>query len=254
MANYAQIQRGDSVLMTSFTKFIGAGLLASGALISLPAAAQVSSVAVIDPASAILSANALGGAIGAIGTTYKTQFEQVNARRTAIGAEMKTMAAPLDTNKDGQVSQAEIEAATTAKNPLVERLRTAQAKNENELGRLNQPMVRAEVFAIEQIMASYGNALQTVINAKKIQLLLNADAVIYGLPAADITPDVKNEIDRVLPTVSIAPEATWQPSQQAVQLFQQYQQAQEAAAQRAANQPAAAAPAAPPAAGGAAKP
>jgi len=245
--------------MTSFTKFIGAGVLASGALIALPAAAQVSSVAVIDPASAILSAKALGMAIGAIGTTYKTQVDQLSARRTALAAEMKTMAAPLDTNKDGQVSQAEIEAATTAKNPLVERLRKTQTNNENELGRLNQPMVRAEVYAIEQIMGSYGNALQTVINTKKIQLLLNADAAIYGQPAADITPDVKNEIDRTLPTVSIAPAATWQPSQQAVQLFQQYQQAREAAAQQAANQPAAApvpatTPAATPAAGAAATP
>jgi Skp family chaperone for outer membrane proteins len=234
--------------MTSFTRFMGAGLLAGGALIALPAAAQVSSVAVIDPASAILSAKALGVAIGTIGTTYKTQFDQLNARQTALAAELKTMAAPLDTNKDGQVSQAEVEAATTAKNPLVERLRTAQGKNENELGRLNQPMVRAEVFAIEQIMGSYSNALQTVITTKKVQLLLNADAVIYGLPAADITPDVKNEIDRILPTVSIAPAETWQPSQQAVQLFQQYQQAQQAAAQRAAIQPAGAVPAAAPAA------
>jgi len=244
--------------MTSFTRFVRAGLLASGALIALPAVAQVSSVAVIDPAGAILSANALGGAIGAIGTTYKTQVDQVSARRTALAAEIKTMAAPLDTNKDGQVSQAEVEVAATAKNPLVERLRKAQTNNENELGRLNQPMVRAEVYAIEQIMGSYSNALQTVITAKKIQLLLNADAVIYGLPAADITPDVKNEIDRILPTVNIAPEANWQPSQQAVQLFQQYEQARDAAAQRAANQAAgavpAAAPAATPAAAPAAKP
>jgi Skp family chaperone for outer membrane proteins len=230
--------------MTRFNTLIGAGLLAGGALLALPAAAQVSSVAVIDPAGAILSAKALGAAVGTIGTTYKAQLDQVAARRSALAAEMKTMAAPLDTNKDGQVSQAELEAAANAKNPLVERLRTAQQNAEQELSRLNQPMIRAEVYAIEQIMQGYGAAQQTVINAKKIQLLLNAEAMMYGQPTADITMDVKNEIDRTVPTVSIAPPANWQPSQQAVQLFQQYQQVQaQAAAQQAAAQPAGAAPA-----------
>lgn len=229
--------------MTRFNTLLVSGLLAGGTLLALPAAAQVTSLAVIDPAAAILNAKALGSAVGTIGTTYKSQLDQVAARRTALSAEVKATAAPLDTNKDGQISDAELQAAQAAKNPVLDRLKTAQSNAEAELARLNQPMARAEVYAIEQIMQRYTEAMQNVVNTKKIPLVLSADAVLFGQPAADITNDVKVEIDRLAPTVSIAPPANWQASQQAVQLFQQFQQAQAAAAQQAAQQPAGAAPA-----------
>jgi len=231
--------------MTRFSKFLVSGLLAGGTLLALPAAAQVTSLAVIDPAAAILNAKAIGAAVGTIGTTYKTQLDQVAARRTALSAELKAAAAPLDTNKDGQISDAELQAAQAAKNPALDRLKTAQANAEAELARLNQPMARAEVYAIEQVMSRYNEAMQNVVNTKKIPLVLSADSVLFGQPAADITNDVKLEIDRLAPTVSIAPPANWQASQQAVQLFQQLQQAQAAAAQQSAQQGAGAAPAAP---------
>lgn len=232
--------------MTRSNTLMLAGLLAGSALLAPSASAQVSSVAVIEPAAAILNAKAIGAALQTIQTTYKTQFDQVSARSQAIVTELKTIVGPIDTNKDGQLSDAERAAAETAKNPALQRLATAQQTGQAEIDRLREPMVKAEIYAIEEVMKRYGEATQNVATNKKIQLVVSAEAVAWAQPgtSADITNDVKNEIDRLAPTVGIAPPAAWQPSQQGIQLFQQFEQARAAAAQqRAAGAPAPAAPA-----------
>ena len=65
-----------------------------------------------------------------------------------------------------------------------------------------------------------------------------------------MTRDVIAEIDRSTPTVPVTPPANWQPTQETVQLLQQYRQIVAANAQRRAQAaPAAGTPAAPAPAG-----
>ena len=70
----------------------------------------------------------------------------------------------------------------------------------------------------------YEAAMKSVVAAKKVSLLLSAGAVQYNAPDADLTDEIKAELDRQAPTVSVTPPANWQPSQQTGQLFQRYQQ------------------------------
>jgi hypothetical protein len=148
-----------------------------------------------------------------------------------------------DTNKDGKISEAEGAAARTG--TLATQLQTAQTNAQNDLERMTEPSNRAQAYAIEQIALKYGPAVTTVVAAKKISLLLSANDVQFAQPAVDVTDDVKAELDRTVPTVTITPPNGWQPAQQTLQLLQRYRQAIAAQQQRAQQAPAAGAAPAP---------
>lgn len=227
----------------------GAAILPATLFAVMPASAQVAGIAVADPEAAILSANALGTANTQIATTYKTQLDQARARQQALQTEIMRLA---DTNKDGQISDAEAAAARTG--ALATQLQTVQTTAQAELERMTEPSNRAQAYAIEQIALKYGPAVTAVVAAKKISLLLSANDVQFAQPAVDVTDDIKAELDRTVPTVTITPPNGWQPAQQTLQLLQRYRQAIAAQQQRAAQAgpaagaaPAPAAPAAAPA-------
>ena len=210
--------------MKTFTKFLLASTLAPATFVAAQANAQVAGVAVADPEAAILSAKALDAANASIGTTYKAQLDQARARQISLQSELATLIVPIDTDKDKKLSDAEIIAAQNAKNPALDKIKTAQTNAQTDIARANQPATRAQAYAIEQITLKYTAAVNAVVKAKNLSLLLSANTVQFAAPAVDVTDDIKNELDRTVPTVNIAPPADWQPAQQTLQLQQQYQQ------------------------------
>ena len=106
---------------------IVAGMLAASAAIAIaaPAQAQVSGIATANPVAVVAGAKAFGAARTQIESTYKAAFDQIQARRTAMQKELEPLVAQLDTNKDKNVSDDELKAAQAAKNPALERIRTA---------------------------------------------------------------------------------------------------------------------------------
>jgi len=211
--------------MNTFKKvLLGCAIVAPAAFIATQATAQVNGIGFADPESVILGAKALDAANQTIATTYKAQLDQARTRQQALDTELATIWAPLDTNKDKQLSDAEVQAAQAAKSPVLARLEAAQKAGQQEVSRLRSPATLAQAYAIEQIAIKYDAALKSVVAAKKVSLLLSAGAVQYNAPDADLTDEIKTEIDRQTPTVSVTPPANWQPSQQTGQLFQRYQQ------------------------------
>ncbi|WP_010186716.1 OmpH family outer membrane protein [Sphingomonas sp. PAMC 26605] len=188
------------------------------------AQAQANGVAISDPETVILTAKALDAANQSISTTYKAQLDQASARQQALQAEMATLGAPLDTNKDKRISDEEIAAAQAARNPILAKMEAAQKAAQAESARLSAPATRAQAWAIEQISQKYSAAVKSVVDSKKISLLLSANSVQYSAPAVDVTDAIKAALDAATPNVSITPPANWQPSQQTVQLQQQFQQ------------------------------
>ncbi|MCD2324844.1 OmpH family outer membrane protein [Sphingomonas sp. IC-56] len=234
-------------------KCILAAILAAPATLAIaaPAQAQVSGIASANPAAVVASSKALTAAHQQISTTYKAAFDQMQQRRQTLETEMKPLIAQIDTNKDGQVSDAELTAAQTAKNPAIEKIRTAQTNAQNDLSRLSNPAARAELFAIESVLRQYEPAMMRVVNARKISVVLAPEVFQYAPDSADISTAITAEIDKTTPTVSIQPPANWQPSRDTQAIQQQIAQAaqirayQQAAAQQ---QGAAARPAGTPAA------
>ena len=192
---------------------LAAALITPGALLA-SAQAQAQTVAVADPEAAVANSKAFTAANAQIQTTYKTQLDQAQARRAAIQKEIAPLYAALDTNKDGQVSQQEAEAAQQAKRPELATLQQKQAAGQQELARLEAPASRAQQYAIEQISQKLNAAVQAAISKRGVTVLLKPAAALVGQPAADITAAITTELDATVPSVSITPPAGWQPGQQ----------------------------------------
>lgn len=207
-------------MKTTYSMLLGCvGLAIAGS-----AQAQVAGIAIADPETVILTAKALDAANATIATTYKAQLDQATARAQALQAQLNTLYAPLDLNKDKQLSDDEIAKAQAAKSPALAQIETAQRTGQADVARLRGPATLAQAYAIEQISQKYAAAMQSVVASKKLSLLLSAGTVQFSAPAVDVTDAIKAELDRANPTVTITPPAGWQPSQQTQQLLQQYQQ------------------------------
>jgi len=197
--------------MTNFSKLLLATAIAVPGVIAAAAPAAAQSVAVLDPDAAIGNSNAWKTAAQTIQTTYKTQLDQVQARQTALAAEIKTAATALDTNKDGQLSQQE-----QAANPNgVKALQAKEQAAQQELQRLSLPFNRAKAYAIEQISSHEDDAVSNVVKQRHITVLLRPEATFVADPSVDVTSAVTAELDRLVTApVSVTPPANWQPGQQ----------------------------------------
>ena len=216
--------------------------LLSATAIAVPATAQVSGIATAETSVAIARTKALGTAYQQIGTQYAAVVQQMQTKRQ----EINNINVQLDTNKHKELTQAELDAAIKAKNPLLTQLDAKQ----KEINTLQEPIILAQLYAVEQIAVKYEAAQQAVITAKKINVILAPDAFVWAPEAVDVTPAITAELDKAIPAAVITPPAGWRPSRQIGALYQQIQQlfnnaAQMQAAQAAVAQPRAAAPATP---------
>ena len=218
-------------------KNILAAAFLSAAAISVPASAQVAGIATADTAVAITRSKALGNAYQQIGTQYAAVAQQLQAKRV----EINNLNAQLDTNKDKELTQAELDVAIKAKNPLL----TQRDAKQKEINTLQEPVFLAQLYAVEQIALKYDAAQQAVITAKKINVILAPDAFVWAPEAVDVTAAITAELDKVVPSVPITPPAGWRPSRQIGALYQQIQQLINAASQQAQAAAAQARPAAP---------
>ena len=194
--------------MSITTKLLLAASVAPAVLVAAPAAAQVNGVAVADPQGAIAGTKAWAAARTQIQATYKAQLDQADARSKAIQAELQ----PLVTQF--QTAQRAPGATNASLQPQVQAIQAKQQAGQAELARITAPAERAQAYAIEQIQARLGEAVQNVVRTRNVSLLVNPQAVLFLQPTADVTPAVTAELDRLVPSVNTAVPAGWQPGQQ----------------------------------------
>jgi Skp family chaperone for outer membrane proteins len=219
---------------------VAAALLSAAAIVA-PANAQVAGIATADTSVAIAKTKALGQAYQQIGATFGSNAQMMQTKRK----EINDINVQLDTNKDKELTQAELDVAIKAKNPLLTQIDTKQ----QEINKLQEPIIKAQLFAVESIAQKYEAAQQAVITAKKISVILSPDAFVWAPDSVDVTSLITAELDKAVPSVSTTPPADWRPSRQGAQLYQQIQQLFENAARmqaaQAASQPQPGQPAAP---------
>lgn len=206
--------------MTKFTNLIAAGAMTAAVAFAAPASAQVAGIATASPEIAIARAAARTTGYQQISTTYSAQLTQA----TTLRQEINTLQQSLDTNKDNQLSEAEVQA-----NPTV--VQQIQQK-EQQVQQIAQPITIAQTYVLDQLAREWDAARQQVVSAKKINLLLSPDAIQWGPPSVDVTSDIVAALDSRKPTVTTAVPAGWQPSQQILQLHQAIQRVLVAAAQQ----------------------
>jgi len=190
--------------MTIKTLLLAAALVAPA--IATTAGAQT--IAVANPEGAVGNSRAWAAARTQIETTYKAQLDQANARREAVGRELQPLVTAFNTARAApNANQAALQTQAQA---IQTREQVAQA----ELSRLTAPAQRAQAYAIEQISNRLNEAVQAVVRARNVTMLVRPDAVLFANPTADVTAAITTELDRLVPTVGITPPANWQPGQQ----------------------------------------
>ncbi len=228
------LQRRDPVLMKLQ---LSIAALALSAALATPAAAQVSGVALANPTVAIARTRALTAGYTQINTTFQAQLTQLQQQEQ----QRITVLQQLDTDKDGQLGQAE-QTAAQANTTVVQQLQTI----EQQIAQTQQPITQARVYVIEQLLLQYSAAMQQVVTDKKVQLILDPGSALYAAPGVDVTDAITAALNQRVPTVSTAVPAGWQPQRQSIQTYQDIQQLLAAAAQaqqaQQAQQPAAATP------------
>lgn len=201
--------------MNIVTKFLTGASLAVASFATIPATAQVSgNIGVISAPGVVASTNAFRTAYQQVGTTYQSQATQIQQKNQ----QAQTLLQQLDTNNDGNLDEAEQRAAQNA--PQLQQIQTL----ENEVAQLSNQIDSARVYAIEQILRQYGTAIQEVQQQNNLQVIFDRDAVVIAQPAASIDEKVVAALNTRVPSVQITPPQGWQPSQQAVNMYQQITQ------------------------------
>jgi Skp family chaperone for outer membrane proteins len=194
--------------MTTFkTLLLAAALVAPAAMTATAADAQVSGIAVADAQGAIANSKAWNAARAQIETTYKAQLDQAETRRQAVARELQPLVTAF------QAAQRAPGASEASLRPQAQAIQTRENAANQELARLTQPAQRAQQYAIEQIQAKLSDAVTAAVRAKNVSLLLRPEAALFAQPTADITAAITTELDRLVPTVSTAVPANWQPNQ-----------------------------------------
>ena len=194
--------------MTTFkTLLLAAALVAPAAMTATAADAQVSGIAVADAQGAIANSKAWNAARAQIETTYKAQLDQAETRRQAVARELQPLVTAF------QTAQRAPGATEATLRPQAQAIQARENAANQELARLTQPAQRAQQYAIEQIQAKLSDAVTAAVRAKNVSLLLRPEAALFAQPTADITAAITTELDRLVPSVSTAVPANWQPNQ-----------------------------------------
>jgi Skp family chaperone for outer membrane proteins len=192
-------------------------------ILSAPAIAQAKGVGVADVRVAAARSNAFQTASTQIETTYKAQIDQQQSRGQTLQAEINVLIAKYNEEaKKTPQNQTALQAAAKA---VQDKRKAAQT----ELGRISAPVDLAIAYVEDQISVRMNEAIKAAMTAKKIDLLLNPDAVLARENNVDITDAVVTELNRILPNVSIAVPAGYQPGQLVQQRNQQLMDAARAA-------------------------
>ena len=200
--------------MTNITR-TALALSAAASLLAVnsPVVAQVNGIATADTSVAVAGTQALQTGFQQISTQYEAQrqsLEQTQQQRQQIVQQ-------LDTNQDGQLSETEANAAPQATVTQVQQL-------DQQIAQIQAPIQRARVFVVSQVAQQYAAAVQQVISDRGIQLMIAPEALVYAPETADVTQSVTQALNARVPSVQIVPPENFQPTQAAVQLYQQIQQ------------------------------
>ncbi|HWV60481.1 MAG TPA: OmpH family outer membrane protein [Sphingopyxis sp.] len=201
-------------------KIFAASALAIAALsvspiLSAPALAQAKGVGVADVRIAAARSTAFQTASKQIETTYKAQIDQQQSRGQTLQAEINVLIAKYNEEaKKTPQNQAALQAAAKA---VQDKRQAAQ----QELGQIGAPVDLAIAYVEDQISVRMNEAIKAAMTAKRVDLLLNPDAVLARENNVDITDAVVTELNRILPSVSTAVPAGYQPGQLVQQRNQQ---------------------------------
>ncbi|TXC68817.1 OmpH family outer membrane protein [Sphingorhabdus soli] len=194
-------------MKTLFKAAALASVTLAGMTVAAPAvmAQSRTSIAVADYEGAVTKSAAFTTAMTQMQTTYAAQIKAVQDRAAQLQADAQPAV-------DAYNAAAKAPGATDASiRPAAEALQRKQTAAQQEIGRLNQPILLARAYVEDQIVVQLDAAVKAAMTAKKVDLLIQPQAVLAREPYVDITDAVVAELNRRVPSVGIVPPAGYEP-------------------------------------------
>jgi Skp family chaperone for outer membrane proteins len=186
-------------------------------------------IATANVRGAIVTTNAHRTAVEQMKVTYKAQIDARDARQQALQTELQALAATYE-------AEAKKPGATEKSvTPSAQAFQKRQGEAQAEIQQLSQGIEVALAYVEDQINLKLDSAVKTAMEKKKVDMLLNPEAIIARAGTTDITRAIADELNVLVPSVQIVPPAGYQPGQ----LIAEQQRAAAGAAQPQAPAPAA---------------
>ncbi|MET0250629.1 MAG: OmpH family outer membrane protein [Novosphingobium sp.] len=188
---------------------LGLALAGSQLTAVAPAMAQaVKGIAVANPTAIVVSSNAFKTAEQQRPVTYKAQFDQANARKTAIEAQLRPLATKLE---------ADAKAASPNQSALQQQynqIQQIEAAGQQEINQILGPIALSRAYVLEQIQDKLGQATDQAMAKQKITLLIDSQNVLDADQAYNLNQPILNELNTLIPTAQLVPPANWVPRAQ----------------------------------------
>jgi len=204
-----------------------------------PASNTVQGIAVANLQAALANTDAFRVAQQQRPVTYKSQYDQAQARGNALEAQIKPMIDRFNAARQGTMTPA----LQTQLQTQARAIQDLQEKGKQEIQQILLPVALSEAFVNEQIEEKLDQAVQKAMEKSKVTLLLQPGAVLARANAYDLTDEIVTELNTLLPTAQLVPPQGWEPRE--IREARAQQAAQQAPRPAAAAAPAAAAPAKP---------
>lgn len=183
-------------------------LTASVPVFTAPAAAQqiAQGIGVVSLPAAVANSNAYKVAETQRPVTYKAQLDQATARRDQLSAQLQPMYDKIRADQQANVAQAILQ-------QQAEQIQQIEQAGQRELTQIVQPVALSRAYVQEQIEDKLDEAVQAAATKRKITLILDASsgAVTFADAKYNITQDVINEINTLLPSAQLVPPTGWLP-------------------------------------------
>ena len=208
---------------------VAAGLMLSAASIAVtPAAAQVvKGIGVVNYEAVIANSNAFKTSQQQRETTYKAQFDAAKAKKAQVEAQLKPMVDKF--NADSRAASPNVPA-------LQQQAATIQQIEQNgqrDIQNIMQPVALSGAYVEEQINDKIDAAIKAAASKSKVGLILTPDSVLHADESYNLTQQVLNELNALLPSAQLVPPQGWLPRQ-----MREQQAAQQGAAAPAPSAPA----------------
>ncbi|ANY21055.1 Outer membrane protein (OmpH-like) [Tsuneonella dongtanensis] len=187
----------------------GIAFAALSPIAAAPAAAQVvKGIGVVSLPAVVANSNAYKVAEQQRPVTYKPQLDQAEARRAAIAAQLQPLVTKFNTDRQANPNNPALQQQAAA-------IQQIQQSGQQELQQLVQPIALSQAYVTEQIEDKLDTAVQNAAKKKNVQLILDPTqgAVLYADAAYNMTQDVLNELNVLLPSAQLVPPQGWVPRQ-----------------------------------------
>ncbi len=213
--------------MKKFGKTLSLALMAATATaVVAPAAnAQVAGIGTADEIAVIMGSNAFKNGFQQISTANSVNLTTIDNRANEIQALQQQLATQFDANKDQQLSPDEQAKMQASKSPILDQLKA----KEEEMQNLELPIRAAQVFVIDTLDKNYQQALKDVTAAKKVNVILSPDAVVWVANPAllNMNSALTARLDQLTPTVNTTPPDPFNTSRRVLAIYEQIQQIQQ---------------------------